>query len=130
MTNKELSKLFYLNRDIGRLKERIEELESAAEGTTTRITGMPGGGVISDKVADGAIKLTALRLKLEAARLDALDELYRLTDYIEGIDDPLMRQIMQYRHVNGLGWEQVAEHIGGGMTGESCRVVHWRFLKQ
>ena len=130
MTNKELSKLFYLNRDIDRLATRIEELESAAEGTTTKITGMPGSGITSDKVAQYALELTEMRLKLEAAKIASIREVMRLTDYIEGIDDPLMRQIMQYRHVNGLGWEQVANHIGGGMTGESCRVVHWRYLKE
>lgn len=128
MTNKELNKLYYLNRDIERLSTRIEELESAAEGTTTKITGMPGGGITSDKVAQYALELTEMRLKLEAAKIAAVRELMRLTDYIEGIEDPLMRQIMQYRHVNGMNWIQVSCLIGGGNSPESVRQAHKRYL--
>ncbi|MEA4869911.1 MAG: hypothetical protein VB062_04655 [Christensenella sp.] len=128
MTNAELSRLYHLNRDIERIQERIDELESAAESVTASITGMPGGGTISDKVASGAVEITAMKLRLGAAKLDALAEQCRLTAYIEDIPDPLMRQIMHYRHVSGYGWEQVAAHIGGGMSGESCRKAHYRYL--
>lgn len=128
MTNKKLKRLYYLNRDISRIQNRIDELEAAAESTTATITGLPGGTTVSDKVGNISVQLVAERMRLEAAKLDAIVEYAELTDYIESINDPLMRQIMQYRHVNGLEWEQIAEMIGGGITGESCRVMHWRFL--
>ena len=35
----------------------------------------------------------------------------------------------QRLHVNGLTWDQVAAHIGGGNTGDSVRKMHDRFLK-
>ena len=130
MTNTQLKRLYYLNRDIERLTERIQELESVAEGTTQRITGMPHCAGVNDKVGNSAIKLAALRLKLEATKLDVMGEYIVLNDYIESIDDPLMRQIMQYRHINGLTWEQVADCVGGGMTGESCRKAHYRYLQE
>ena len=127
MTNHDLNKLYRLNKDIERLEARIEELE---DPSPPRITGLPHGTNITDRTSNTAIKLSALRLRLEAARIEAIDELMRLTDYIESIDDPIIRQIMQFRHIDGLNWEKVADKIGGGMTGESCRKAHWRYLKE
>ena len=54
----------------------------------------------------------------------------QLMNYIDGIDDPLMRQIMKYRHVYGLSWVKVAMQIGGDNTADSVRMAHERFLKK
>lgn len=124
MTNRELKRLRYLHRDIDRLNDRIAQLE---DPSAPPIDGIPHGGG-ADLTARNAVRLTVLRLRLEAARLDVMDELQKMTEYIEGIDDPLMRQIMQYRHINGLSWERVAVLIGGGNTADSVRMAHDRYL--
>lgn len=124
MTNRELKRLRYLHRDIDRLNDRIAQLE---DPSAPPIDGVPHSGG-ADLTARNAVRLTVLRLRLEAARLDVMDELQKMTEYIEGIDDPLMRQIMQYRHINGLSWERVAVLIGGGNTADSVRMAHDRYL--
>ena len=53
MTNKELSQLYYLNREIKGLEELIEEMESRAECITPNLTGMPHGSGVSDKIGFG-----------------------------------------------------------------------------
>ncbi len=128
MTNKRLKNLYYLNRDIDRLTRKIAELESIAEGTTTRITGLPAGCIVNDKVGTCAARLIVLREQLEEKQKSASIEYEEITYYIENLDDPLMRQIMQYRHVNCLPWEEVANLIGGGNNAGSVRTAHWRFL--
>ena len=41
MTKRELSQLYWLNREIEEDKRKLTELEAAAEGGTAKITGMP-----------------------------------------------------------------------------------------
>ena len=44
MTVREMSQLYYLNREIVQLERQLEELECLAESTAQVITGMPHGG--------------------------------------------------------------------------------------
>lgn len=48
-------------------------------------------------------------------------ELNRLNRYIASLEDPLIRQIMSLRCVNGLPREQVAASVGGGNTANGMR---------
>ena len=41
MTKKELSQLYWLNREIEEEKHKLEELTAASEGCTQSITGLP-----------------------------------------------------------------------------------------
>ena len=54
MTIKELSQLYYLNREIQQEQQKLAELRAAATNTTARISGLPGVGSISDKTAIAA----------------------------------------------------------------------------
>jgi len=129
MTARELSQLYYLNREIEQDNVRLAELEAAAMGTTTKITGLPHGLNVSNKTALAA-EIADMRTAIEAKKALCVVEYNRLMRYINGIEDSLIRQILSLRHVNGLSWQQVAAHIGGGNTDISVRVAHSRFLKK
>jgi len=60
-------------------------------------------------------------------KLTALVE--EVNDYVESIDDSLIRQIIILRYIDGYTWEQVAAHIGGNNTADSVRMMHNRFLQ-
>ena len=49
MDKKELSQLYYLNREIEHDKQRLIELKDAATKATVGITGIPHGGDLADK---------------------------------------------------------------------------------
>ena len=68
------------------------------------------------------------RLKNEVE--DAETEYERLKNYINSIDDCVIRQIMTLRHVDGLSWVKVALQIGGNNTADSVRIAHERFLNE
>ena len=71
------------------------------------------------------------RLKRVKRKLTSLMDLVEeANEYINGIDDSLIRQILSLRYVNGLTWEQVAAHIGGGNTADSVRMMHNRYLQE
>lgn len=130
MTKKELSQLYYLNREIVQLKNRIEELENIATSTTAKITGMPYATGISDEVGKYATELTDLKELLDLNVKKCFYELSRLNRYIKSIDDSQMRMILTLRYVNGLPWNQVAASIGGGNTEDGVRMLHNRFLRK
>lgn len=127
MTTKELSQLYYLNREIEQEKTRIRELEDAATNTAAKITGLPHTGSISDNTAIAA-QIADCRTIVEAKQQAAVAEYNRLCRYIAGIDDSLMRQIISLRFINGLSWRQVAFHVGGGNTEDGVRIALARFL--
>ena len=130
MNKRELSQLYYLNREIEQLKSRIEELECIAVSDTSRITGMPHVTGISDKVGIYAAEIADLKELLDLNLKKCFYELNRLNRYIEGIDDSQMRMIMTLRYVNGLSWRQIAFNIGGGNTEDSIKKLAYRYLKK
>ena len=130
MTLKELSQLYYLNREIEMDKRRLQELEARALPGGQTLTGMPHSSGVTDKVGEYAAEIADLRGIIEAKHQQCLYERSRLERYISGIDDSLTRQIFTYRFVNGLPWEQVAACIGGGNTGDGCRKAVRRYLER
>ncbi len=130
MTKQELSQLYYLNREIEHLKDRITELECIATSSTSRITGMPHATDISDKVGKYAAEIADFKELLDLNLKKCFYELNRLNRYIESIDDSQIRMIMTLRYVNGLSWRQIAFSVGGGNTEESVKKVAYRYLKK
>ena len=115
MTLKELSQLYYLNREIEMDKRRLQELEVKALPGSQVLTGMPHTPGVKDKVGEYAAEIADLRGIIEAKHQQCLYERSRLERYISSIDDSLLRQIFTYRFINGLPWRQVAACIGGGI---------------
>lgn len=130
MTKKELSQLYYLNREIVHMQARLAELEGLATSSTQRITGMPSGTGISDMVGKYAAEIADLKCLLDLNLKKCFYELNRLNRYIQNIDDAQMRMILSLRYVNGLNWEQVAASISCCLSGESVRKAHDRFLSK
>lgn len=130
MTTKELSQLYFLNREIEQIKEKINELEIVATSCTSTITGMPHVAGVSDKIGKYAAEIADLKELLDLNLKKCFYELNRLNRFIESIEDSEMRMIISLRYVNGLPWEQVAASISPFTSGDSVRKAHTRFLKQ
>ena len=130
MTVKEMSQLYYLNREIVQLERQLEELECLAESTTQVITGMPHGSGTSDKVGRFAVRIADLRSMIGNRKARCWDEMNRLNAYIDGVEDSLTRQILSLRYVNGLSWQQVADSVGGNHTDKSVSKICYRYLER
>lgn len=130
MTLKELSQLYYLNREIEMDQCRLRKLEAMAQPGGQRLTGMPHTPGVTDKVAFYAAELADLRGVIEAKHKRCILERDRLERYISSIDDSFIRQIFTCRFVSGLPWEQVAACVGGGNTGDNCRMTATRYLER
>ncbi|MBP2655616.1 MAG: hypothetical protein H6Q73_3185 [Firmicutes bacterium] len=130
MTKKELSQLYYLNREIGQLQVRLAELECLASSCTTIITGMPRASGISDKLSKYVAEIADLKSLLDLNLKKCFYELSRLNRYIQSVDDSEMRMILSLRYINGLSWNQVAASISVYASGDGVRKTHDRFLKK
>lgn len=129
MTKKELSQLYYLKKEIKQLEQRIKELETAAMDCTAKITGLPHGTGISDKIGNYTAQIADLKNLLDLKLKKCFYELNRLDRYIQSVDDPLIRQIILYRFENHMSWSQIERTIGGNNNSESLRKKLYRYLK-
>lgn len=130
MTKKELSQLYYLNREIAQLQARLAEVECLATSCTPTITGMPRASGVSDKLSKYAAEIADLKSLLDLNLKKCFYELNRLNRYIQSVKDSEMRMILSLRYVNGLCWEQVAASISMYATEDSVRKAHDRFLRK
>lgn len=129
MTNKELSQLYYLNKEIKQLESKLMELETTAYKATPNLTGMPGSGKCSDKVGRYAAEIADLKALINLNIEKCWHEKRRLERYIQSIDDSLIRQIFQLRYIEGKKWEDVAASLGGNNTENSVKQIHSRYLR-
>jgi hypothetical protein len=109
---KALSQLYWLNREIERQQKRLRELESAAQGCTSRITGMPHASGVFDKIGEFSAEIADLKAIIGLNLQKCIYEQSRLQRFINTVDDSMMRLILQLRYVNGLPWLQIAFSIG------------------
>lgn len=107
MTKRELSQLYYLDKDIERERRLLAELEQS---------GAP------DDIIAGTREV--IRCKMREAELMRL----RIIREIMQIDDAFLRQIFMYRHIDLLSWAAVAVRIGGDNTPDSVRMAHDRYI--
>ncbi len=130
MTVKELSQLYYLNREIEMDKARLEKLRARISGLTSpNLSGMPRGSGNENGIESCIAEIVDLEAIISAKVTQCMHERNRLERYIAGIPDSLTRQIFALRFINGLSWVQVAFSVGGGNTEEGVRQRVYRHLK-
>lgn len=133
MNKNQLRQLRHLKSEIRLLKQQIDNLES--EIVTDRVRGSDVEHPYIEKtyiirgLAYDRRKIKRLKEKLQRRVDDLIDLVVEINEYIETIDDSLLRQIITLRHVNGLTWDQVAASIGGGNTADGVRMIHDRYLR-
>ena len=129
MTKKELSQLYYLKKEIKEQQKRLSELEALATSCTAKITGLPNGNGVSDKIANYATEIADLKSLLDLNLKKCFYELNRLDRFISNVKDSEMRIILTLRYSQGLSWQQIAQNMGVLGDGSTERKKHNRFLK-
>ena len=130
MTSRELKNLYYLKKEIKEQQRRIAELETLAINCSTKITGLPTGKGISDKIGNYAAQIADLKALLDLNLKKCFYELNRISRYIEGVEEPLIKQIMIYRFECHMSWLQIERAIGGKNRAESLRKKLYRYLNK
>ena len=105
-----LSQVTALKREIDDLSQRVAALEWEARGCRGRISGLSHPRAETESTI--AAKAEALRAKMDARRLERMEELGRLYAFIDDIPNARLRLIFSLRYLDGLTWQQIAFKIG------------------
>lgn len=126
MTKEILLSYSSLLKEIERLNEKIKELES----TTIRSYRM--SDVLYDKNRSNPQEVRLLLIEkyldlLEEKRIEALEQVIRIEDYISAIDDPDTKAIFTKRYIENKEWEQIAKEMYMGIA--TVYRKHKKYLK-
>ena len=130
-----------LQQECKEVREKIEKLEK-------QIAKIEEDGAVVDKVrgGDGGLQsfkiegfpypeysrkktlLYARKATLSELEMELLETLNKVEEFIASISDSHIRRIVNLRVVDGLSWNKVADHIGGGNTEGSVKMAFQRFM--
>ena len=90
----------------------------------------PGGNSVQVQVLSPIpAQIADLKALLNKNIEKCFDELNKINEFINSINDSLIRQIIIYRFIYGFSWNKVAHTIGGGNNAECLRKKMYRYLK-
>lgn len=111
MENKE--KCRYLNQyrimhiEIDQITKELQRWQDLATRISPSYSDMPHGGG-SDKVQTAAVEVAELTDKLNQKLHQAIMVQENIKKLLESLDDIKLRQLMSYRYINGMRWEEIA----------------------
>ena len=76
-----------------------------------------------------SIRLQRLRKRLERRRDEYMDMVDEINDFIESIDDSMIRQLVAYRYLNHMSWNDIAANMGYRYTPDQLRKRLERFFQ-
>ena len=160
MTIQELSKLYWLNREIQEDQSRLDEINREIERAEQKLREIEDQAVslsaqvfdntpimaskTGSRVEDDAIVLADLKKHINAKKriaeslqqtirdklVQSMAERDRLEQYISDIPDTTIRSIFSLRFVDGLTWPQVSDALGFRTTPDSVRMMCYRYLRE
>lgn len=124
-----------LRKRVDKIQQQIDDIEADGPVIDKVVGGL--GGIQSFQIEgfpypEYSRKKTLLRVR--QANLQKLEE--RITEdliaieyFIASIQDSHIRRIISLRAIDGMTWNEVADHMGGGNTEDSVRMAYNRYLK-
>lgn len=124
MNEKELSKYYYLKKEVEDLEERIAEFGNGIKSTQFKEVS------VSSSHKNKSIQETKVELvaRLTEKRISALEQYLEIERYIEEVDDAEIRNIMRYRFLDLMNWGDIAEKVFQDRTTISKKMR--RYLKE
>ena len=103
-----LNKLYYLKLDIENIRAEINSLPTIS---SSQITGMPHGTNVSNPIESYYLKKEQLLDKLNQKIEKYTEELIRIEDIIDRIDDIEVKTIARMRFIQNMKWEDIGQEI-------------------
>ena len=108
MTERELMSLIYIQAEIARLTEKIEELEAEDGLGAVNMDGMPHSKTPGNPVERMALARAALHEELVQQKENLAKKELAITKYIKRVEQADIRLIMELRYIDGRDWFDVA----------------------
>lgn len=122
MTEKELSRYFWLKKEVKNIENQLEEF-GCGIGAVSYEEKVGSSGIYSSIQEKRAILIE----KLINARLDALEEYLKIESYIDTIDDSEIKTIMRLRFQQLKSWDEIGRELDKDRTAVSKKLR--KFLK-
>lgn len=149
MTIEELSQLYYLKKEIKELKAKKEKLQKQIDNFNSFI--------VCDSVQSSKNDITYakcckqisgvpekenrhwLRIRAELESTKKIIELKEqerthqycmITCFIQEIEDVVIRQVFEYRFIDLMPWQKVADEVGGNNTEDSVKKLCYRYIRR
>lgn len=107
MDEKELSKYYYLKKEVEDLEQRIVEFGDGIKSSQFKEVSVSSSHN-NKSIQETKVELVAL---LTEKRISALEQYLEIERYIEDVDDAEIRNIMRYRFLDLMKWEEIGEKI-------------------
>jgi len=107
MTKEELSRYYYLKKEIIQIEEKIKEIDNTFL-SANRINGMRYEKRLSNPQETRMILVEKYIKRLEEKQEEALRELLRIEKFLDSISDPEDRLIFRYRYIDLKEWANIA----------------------
>lgn len=130
MNKNQLKQLRFLYQEVNMIQEQINSLqmESAAVSASDKewpyckhteiITGLP------------SLEDQRKRHQLERRKAKCQKQIGQIEYYIYHVEDSLIRQLLQYRYMEGLKWNEIAAKTGDKYSADYLRITLDNFLKR
>lgn len=126
MTKNELKQVFYLDKELKALIIERDKLQERIGSSGKWIDGMPRGSGTGDPTGNLASEIANCKLMITCKELEIQIQKRRVIQFIDQIDDSVMRQIVFFRCVALKSWNRVAEEVG--ITAEGARKAFERYF--
>lgn len=97
-----------IERRINRLIDEKAAWNAKATATTSSFSDMPRSGGGSDKIQTTVEKIIEIEEKLDHEIYALADLRNRIETAVEKLEDGRLRDVMRYRYIDGMKWEQIA----------------------
>ena len=122
---KNLNKLYWIKKEIRTIEEQIKELTILS---SVQISDMPkGGSNTTSSVERFTEKLLSLKGKLEAKRLEYIEERIKMEDFLATIEDSEISLIARMRFIDNRRWEYIGKEMNMDRTTVSKKLS--KYLK-
>ena len=110
MTKEELSKYYYLKQEINQIEDKIKEIDSTFMRASL-INCEKFERKLSNPQEKRMILIEKYEQKLEIAINKSIEELIKIEEFINSIEDPENRMIFRYRYIELKSWNEISSLI-------------------
>ena len=110
MTKEELSKYYYLKQEIKQIEDKIKEIDSTFMRASL-INCEKFERKLSNPQEKRMILIEKYEQKLEIAIKKSIEELIKIEEFINSIEDPENRMIFRYRYIELKSWNEISSLI-------------------
>lgn len=127
MTLDELNEHYDDILELRKAEALLESLRMAAY-PQYGLTGMPGTNAVKDKVGDLAIEIAETSDCIMHIKQKVMADEQKIVDFLDTVDDLVVRTILRLRFIRGLLWTEVAEVSGSGDE-DSVKKASYRYMR-